>query len=209
LKIAAVAFDMDGVLIDAREWHYLALNKALSPFGLEISESQHLERFDGLSTKQKLNILSEESGLPYELHNAISRVKQDQTLRFASTFCYPNVHHLILLNRLKQLGISVGLYTNSIRETTEFMLKHAKIFNTFDSILTNQDVAKPKPSPEGYLKTALNLRVDPAAMLVVEDGHFGIQAAESAGCPVARVRNPSDVTIELLIEYIPELGLNK
>lgn len=200
---------MDGVLIDAKEWHYLALNKALSPFGLEISESQHVERFDGLSTKQKLNILSEENGLPYELHDSISRVKQDQTLRFASTFCYPNVHHLILLNRIKQLDIRIGLYTNSIRETTEFMLKHAKVFGAFDSILTNQDVTKPKPSPEGYLKTAINLGVAPTEMLVVEDGQFGIQAAESAGCPVARVENPGDVTIELFIEYIPELGMNK
>ena len=136
-------------------------------------------------------------------------MKQDQTLRFASTFCYPNVHHLILLNRLKQLNIRVGLYTNSIRETTEFMLKNAKIFSSFESILTNQDVAKPKPSPEGYLKTAINLGVVPTSMLVVEDGQFGIQAAESAGCRVARVKNPSDVTIELFIEYIPELGLNK
>ena len=56
----AVLFDMDGVLIDARDWHFDALNDALRPFDYQISLTDHQERFNGLSTRVKLEILSEE-----------------------------------------------------------------------------------------------------------------------------------------------------
>ena len=56
-KIKAVIFDMDGVLIDAKDWHYEALNKALRLFGLEITRSEHETTYDGLPTKDKLEIL--------------------------------------------------------------------------------------------------------------------------------------------------------
>ncbi|MEJ7675947.1 MAG: HAD hydrolase-like protein [Chitinophagaceae bacterium] len=52
MKIKAIIFDMDGVLIDAKEWHYEALNTALKLFGLEISRYDHLVTFDGLPTKR-------------------------------------------------------------------------------------------------------------------------------------------------------------
>ena len=204
--IKAVVFDMDGVLIDAREWHYLALNQALAAFALEISESEHGKRFNGLSTAQKLRILSQETGLPKEMHPIISEVKQDRTLRLAATFCYPNVQHQILLSRLKSIGLKLGLYTNSIRQTTEYMLRHAQIDKYLDSIVTNQDVTNPKPAPDGYLLSAMNLGLLPSEILVVEDGEYGIQAAKAAGCHVLEVAGPDDVSIELLMKYIPQLN---
>ena len=53
-KIKAIVFDMDGVLIDAKEWHYEALNRALGLFGYGISRYDHLSRYDGLPTRRKL-----------------------------------------------------------------------------------------------------------------------------------------------------------
>lgn len=203
--IKAVIFDMDGVLIDAREWHYLALNEALAPFDFEISPDEHQNRFNGLSTYVKLKMLSEEKGLPRELHSLISNVKQDRTLRIAATHCFPNVAHQILLARLKKKDIKIGLVTNSIRETTEFMLKHARIFDFFDSIVTNQDVSKGKPSPEGYLKCIEILGVSAEEVIVVEDGEYGKKAAIEAGCQVIMVESPSDVHIELIANQIQGL----
>ena len=56
--IKAILFDMDGVLIDAQDWHYEALNQALEVFGYSISRDAHLTTFDGLPTRQKLKMLS-------------------------------------------------------------------------------------------------------------------------------------------------------
>ena len=113
----AVLFDMDGVLIDARDWHYDALNEALRIFGVEISRSDHLSRFNGLSTRKKLDMLTSEGVIPYELHDAIQSIKQDRTLRIAAQMCFPIVSHQVLITRLKALGIKVGLVTNSIRKS--------------------------------------------------------------------------------------------
>lgn len=57
-EIKAIIFDMDGVLIDAKEWHYEALNEALGLFGYEISRYDHLVTYDGLPTAKKLEMLS-------------------------------------------------------------------------------------------------------------------------------------------------------
>lgn len=201
----AVLFDMDGVLIDAREWHYLALNEALQPFGYEITKTEHETRFDGLSTKKKLEILTLERGLPEGLHGMISSVKQDRTLRFSAFLNYPTPVLQILLNRLSQKSYRSGVVTNSIRQTTEIMLKSAGIFDSFETVITNEDVLEPKPNPEGYLLACKTLGVEPTRVIVIEDGEYGHQAATLAGCEVIRVEDPSQVNINLLLPYIPEL----
>jgi HAD superfamily hydrolase (TIGR01509 family) len=201
----AVLFDMDGVLIDAREWHFQALNQALGIFGYNISQNDHVTRFDGMTTKSKLSVLSQEEGLPLELHSLISEVKQDRTLRIAAALCYPNMQHQILLSRLKTLGIKVGVVTNSIRSTTEFMLNYAGIMKYLDVLVTNEDVSEPKPSPEGYEKAMKSLGIKPSKTWVVEDGHYGILAAEQAGANVIQVISPQDVQLELFTEIFPEI----
>ena len=76
-KIKAIIFDMDGVLIEAKDWHYEALNRALSLFGMEISRFDHLVTYDGLPTKKKLEMLSIERGLPKGLHSFINDSQTD------------------------------------------------------------------------------------------------------------------------------------
>lgn len=203
--VKAVLFDMDGVLIDAREWHYEALNEALDIFGTSISLEDHLDRFNGLSTSVKLKMLSQEGNLPIELHEMIAAVKQDRTLRIAAKNCFPNVSHQILISRLKSLGIKVGLVTNSIRQTTEFMLEYAGILKFLDVVVTNEDVVEGKPSPEGYLKAMTLLNSLPGETLIIEDGDYGITAARASGARVVVVNGPADVGLELLIPEIKGL----
>jgi HAD superfamily hydrolase (TIGR01509 family) len=161
-----------------------------------------------LSTKSKLEILSAEYGLPRELHELISETKQDRTQRIAYQKCFPNPSHLILLNRLKILGFRIGLCTNSIRLTTEQMLGLAQLINFMDVVVTNEDVRKPKPDPQGYLLACEQLSVSPHRTLVVEDGKFGIEAARKAGCDVIEVEGPHQVSIENLASRIVELIAN-
>ena len=63
-QIKAVLFDMDGVLVEAKDWHYEAFNKALEVFGMPISRSEHLSQYDGLPTRAKLAMLTEKKHLP-------------------------------------------------------------------------------------------------------------------------------------------------
>jgi beta-phosphoglucomutase len=193
----AVLFDMDGVLIDATEWHYEALNEALAIFGFIIEREEHLARFNGMTTRKKLEILSSEKNLPRGLHGVISDIKQDRTLRLAAKKCFPTAAHLILLSTLKNRGVKVGVVTNSIRMTTEFMLKYAGISDFLDVLITNEDVTQPKPSPEGYLLGMKSLDAQPNETVVVEDGMHGIAAAKAAGARVVEVANPTEVSLEI------------
>ena len=95
-RIQGVIFDMDGVLIDAKEWHYEALNKALGLFGFQVSRYDHLSTFDGLPTRHKLEMLSLERGLPKGLHSFINELKQQYTLETVYTRCKPTFAHQYL-----------------------------------------------------------------------------------------------------------------
>jgi beta-phosphoglucomutase len=71
--IKLIIFDLDGVLVDARDLHYHALNESLRGFSEEfvISMDEHLSTFDGLPTSKKLNMLTEKRGLPESCHATI------------------------------------------------------------------------------------------------------------------------------------------
>jgi HAD superfamily hydrolase (TIGR01509 family) len=204
-NIKAVLFDMDGVLIDAREWHYEALNEVLRIFGYEITRAMHEDRFDGLSTSKKLEMLTKEVGLPRHIHGMINRIKQDRTLRIAASNCFPNIAHQVLISKLKKQGFKVGVVTNSIRQTTEFMLTYAGLFELLDVVITNQDVDKPKPNPDGYQLAMQKLDVLPSETLIVEDSPYGVAAGKASGAKVVQVNSVSDVSIDLFYDLIPEI----
>ena len=194
---------MDGTLIDAREWHKIALDEALAIFGVEISEELHKSKLDGLSTRKKLEFLTKVNGFPRDLHEIVFAVKQDRTLRIAATNCYPIVSIQILLMRLELLGLKLAVVTNSIRETSEYMLRYSGILDFFQFIVTNEDVTNPKPSPEGYILACKKLGLDSSEVVVIEDGDYGVLAAKEAGIQnIIRVNEPSEVSIDLLEEYI-------
>ena len=80
--VSLIIFDLDGVLVEAKNLHFQALNEALSEVnpGYKIDWSEHLNKYDGLKTYQKLNLISDEKGLPREIHNQVWEKKQHITL---------------------------------------------------------------------------------------------------------------------------------
>jgi HAD superfamily hydrolase (TIGR01509 family) len=193
-KIEAVIFDMDGVLIDAKDWHFESLNKALSLFGYSISRFDHLVTYDGLPTKKKLEMLSLERGLPAQLHNFINQLKQDYTLEMIYTRCKPIFQHEYALARLHAEGYRIAVASNSIRATVELMMDRAALKPYLDLLISNQDVTKAKPDPEMYTVAIQRFGLQPRQCLVVEDNQNGIKAAEAAGAHVMVVGNVMDVT---------------
>src|SRR6476620_8909923 len=116
-KIKAVLFDMDGVLIDARDWHYEALNKALGIFGMTIGRDAHLATFDGLPTRRKLEILSASRGLPPGLPGFLNGLKQASTLEIIHARCRPRFQHQYALAALKRAGYRLAVCSNAVRHS--------------------------------------------------------------------------------------------
>lgn len=205
MKIKAVLFDMDGVLIEAKEWHYEALNQALRIFGYEINRYEHLTSYDGLPTSVKLSKLTIEKGLPEALHDFINEMKQQYTIGLIHSFCKPRFNHEYALSRLKAEGYKLAVGSNSIRQTVHLMMEKAKLAQYFDLLLSNQDVKKAKPSPEIYLTAMKRLGVQPEECVIVEDNENGIKAAIASGGHVLQVKTVDDVTYNAIMAKIHEV----
>lgn len=209
MKIKAVIFDMDGVLIEAKDWHYEALNQALQLFGYEISRYDHLTTYDGLPTSKKLEILSLESDLPRELHPFINEMKQNYTMQIVYAKCKPRFIHEFALSSLKAQGYQLAVASNSIRHTVEVMMEKARLDIYLDKIVAATDVAKPKPDPEIYLTTITKLGLTPQECLIVEDNENGIKAATASGAHVLVVREVEEVNLTNIQARIIQIEANQ
>lgn len=198
-----VIFDMDGVLVDACEWHRIALNKALVEIcDYEITLKDHYETYNGIPTKIKLNKLTQLGIVPKEKQQLVYEKKQELTIDIILESAERREEKIELINNLKERGIIVACYTNSIRETAELMLDKTGVLPLLDFLLTNEEVEKCKPDPEGYVYILNKYKLNPDQVLIVEDSPKGLMAANSSGCKVLQVNNPDEVTLKKIEEYI-------
>lgn len=205
--IKAVLFDMDGVLIDAKDWHYEALNRALGHFGFGISRESHLSTFDGLPTRKKLQMLTKARALPRQLHEFINVLKQSYTLEISHKRCKPSFNHQYALSNLKAEGYKIAVCSNSVRQSVETMMKFSALEPYLDLLISNEDVSKGKPDPEMYQMAMSTFAVKPEECLILEDNDHGIQAAIASGGNLLKIGVPDDVTYQAIKARIAEIDL--
>jgi HAD superfamily hydrolase (TIGR01509 family) len=201
--IKLVIFDLDGVLVDAKELHYEALNLALESIDEKyiIQRDEHLSTYDGLNTTKKLNMLSDRKGLPVEFHDQVWKAKQDSTIKIISN--YKRDERLCgILSKLKEEGYAICVASNSIRDTVKMMLIRKGFMEYVDFFYSNQDVKTPKPSPEIYLRCMIKANVSPRETIIIEDSHIGRKAAQESGAFLCPVIDSNDVTYEKIKEHI-------
>lgn len=190
---------MDGVLIDACEWHRIALNEALKEIcNYEISLEQHYSEFNGLPTKVKLKKLQEKGIVKKHLFETIESIKQEKTIQIINKFASKRQEKIDLMLFLKSKNIKVACYTNSIRMTAELMLKKIGVLELLDLLITNQDVSVSKPDPEGYIKCMNFFNIDKKNTIIVEDSPKGLEAAKKSGALYVQVKSPDEVMINIL-----------
>ncbi|MBC69399.1 HAD family phosphatase [Acinetobacter sp.] len=204
-NIKAVIFDLDGVLVEAKDWHYEALNMALKVFGCDFTYEEHLSTFDGLPTKTKLNMLHEMKNFPLELSQTVYELKQIYTHEFFSTRCFPDFSQDYLFRKLKKRKIKTAVASNSIRATVDQAMISLDIKKYIEFSLSNEDVKNPKPSPEIYSKSIEMLNLKPHECLIVEDNINGITAAKASGAHCLEVKEVEDVNHTNIFSFIDKL----
>ena len=192
-----ILFDLDGVIVDTKDIHYKALNDAISLVDPKyiITETEHVSRYDGLKTRTKLNMLSEEKGLPYTDHQKIYDKKQQLTIYHFSQILN-NEKMIEIFKFLRKEGYMVGCCTNCIRRTALVALAKVGVIEYLDVIMTNDDVKNAKPHPEIYWNAMSIMGCLPEETLIIEDSPQGLLAATRSKAEVIRVKNSSDVTLE-------------
>ena len=193
-----VVFDLDGVLVDACEWHRIALNQALREVcNYEISLDEHYSTFNGIPTKVKLEKLTDMGILQKDQHMEVHDRKQELTIKTIEEHAEYRKEKVDMIKYLRKKGYFIACFTNSIRETATMMLDKTGVIEHLDYLVTNEDVENSKPAPDGYLFLVEKFNVNKNNVIIVEDSPKGIAAAKASGCNVIEVKNPGEVNIDL------------
>ena len=202
--VKLIIFDLDGVLVEAKNIHFEALNKALGSYA--ISWNEHLSTYDGLKTFQKLEMLSKKKGLPKEDHPAIWKNKQKYTLEALSNLQI-NSDLLSTIAHLSKDGYKIVCCSNSIRKTVLTVLAKLGLIEFMDLIISNEDVLNSKPHPEMYWQAISKMNCLPEETLIIEDSPYGLLAAARSKSYILRVKNPKEVTYNNINNKINEIKM--
>ena len=206
--IKLVIFDLDGVLVETKDSHFHALNQALGDFNKNwtISYQEHLQKYDALPTKKKLEKLHKEKEVPENLFDIIWKKKQEYTLQVLKQTIIPNEDISKLFIKLKQDGFKIWIASNSIKQTIKIVLLNMNLFEYVDGFVSNEDVKNGKPNPEMYLKAMISESVSPKETLIIEDSFVGHTAVFNSGAWLCNVKTPQEVNIETLYNRLANIN---
>ncbi len=198
-------FDLDGVLIDSRDAHFVALNRALESVDpcYVISREDHLSTFDGLPTTKKLELLSQTRGLPRESFDMIWELKQQHTISLLSGLGM-NITALNIAVALRKKGWKVAVASNAIRKTILTALEAIGLLPFVDHVVSNEDVRHTKPFPEMYWQCMTTFGISPRRTVIIEDSHIGRQGALDSGAHLYPVENVADLKEDRFMAWLDE-----
>jgi beta-phosphoglucomutase len=192
--IAAVLFDMDGVLVDSEPAHFRVTVEALAAFGLPVPDDADWDRvFLGRPDRDGFTewFLEHRSGV------AVETIMADKLARMAARF-----HELVtpfedgqwLARELHARAVPLALVTGARRVEADLVLRTYALEHLFAATVSADDVTSGKPDPQPYLLGAAALDIPPQRCLVIEDSVVGLRAAEAAGATVVVVDRLADPT---------------
>ena len=192
-KIAAVIFDLDGVIVSTDEFHYLAWKELADAEGIPFDRTDN-ERLRGVSRMESLDILLEKATKPYsdaakldmaERKNAIYRGLLE---RLSPADLLPGV--AAVLEGLRARGVKVAIGSSS--KNAGPILRAIGLAVAFDAVADGTHITRSKPDPEVFTLAANRVAVAPEHCLVVEDAHAGVEAGLAAGMRVLAVGSAAD-----------------
>jgi beta-phosphoglucomutase-like phosphatase (HAD superfamily)/dTDP-glucose pyrophosphorylase len=189
-------FDLDGVLVDSKEIHYLSLNQALEQVDPKyiINEEDQRTTFEGLTTNQKLRILTDTRGLPEHYYDQIWKSKQEKSISFFNML-KKDEELIKIFTEIKNNNIKLAVASNSIKKTLEACLTSLGVLNLVDFYISNEDGISPKPSPDMYNVCMNKLGASKNTTTVFEDSYTGRTAAILSGARLVTIKNRSDLTV--------------
>lgn len=197
MSIMAVIFDFDGVISDSELMHWQGFNQVLGEFGVNIPKDEYYDKYLGYTDTELVERVMAEANIDMDAA-AIERLISDKAAVF--TGLIKSADHIIdgvdaLLAELGRSGIPMAIYSGASAADIDAMLAGSELKHFFSVIVSADDVSRGKPDPQGYLlaleglNRGLGLDILPCQSVVIEDSHWGIEAARAAGMHVVAVTN--------------------
>ena len=184
-SIRAVAFDLDGLMLNTEEVYSQTGTEILSRRGKRPAPDL-FHRMMGLRAREALQVMID----VMDLSDTIDQLQSETDEifgRIIETHLQPMPGLFDLLERIESQELPRSVATSSSRGYLEDLLGRFDLLERFDFTLTAEDVTHGKPHPEIYLTAAERMGVDPQNMLVLEDSEAGTRAAAAAGAHVVAV----------------------
>ena len=201
-----IIFDMDGVLLDSEPYIIEAVTRMFDEFGLKIT-AEDFHPYTGTGEKNCVRSMAKNYNFSIDLGEATMRT-YDIYLELINGKLKPLPGAKEFIDKCKQLGKKVAIATSADIRKVVGNLAEIKIPpETFDAIITANNVMHTKPAPDIFLLAAEKMGIDARECLVVEDALSGIQAAKTAGAKCLAIT--SSFTPQILIGadfYAPDLA---
>jgi beta-phosphoglucomutase len=176
----AVIFDLDGVITDTAEFHYLGWQRLADEVGIPFDREAN-ERLRGLSRRESLLAMLGDREVPEDELAAMMERKNgyyvDSLGEMGPEDALPGAVELVESARAHGLAVAIGSSSKNART----VLDKLELTDRFDAIADGHSVENAKPAPDLFLAAAELLDVEPEACIVVEDAASGVDAALAAG----------------------------
>jgi beta-phosphoglucomutase len=195
--LKAVIFDFDGVIADSEALHYKALNAVFNRYGVDVPKDIHWQKYLGYSDRENIEAVNVDYSMGMDdakIHHLIAEKKVvfDEIVADGS-IVIDGVAAFI--QRLVVGGIRRAICSGALRSDIDLMLAATDFKDAFEAIVTADDVTHGKPDPQGYLMALDKLNQNASTPItaeqcvVIEDSHWGLEAAAAAGMRLIAVTN--------------------
>jgi len=218
--LQAVIFDFDGVITDSEILHLRAFNRVLTQCGIEITKKDYYKEYLGLTDLDLLNLLVRKGLLQIDdeaIKNLANQKRQIyEELAKTEGSIIEGVRDFLIM--LEKNDMPMAICSGALLSEIELILKEAQLDHFFEVIVSAEQVEKGKPDPEGFLLTLQKLNEDQPnpitgrQCIVIEDSHWGLEAAEAAGMHTIAVTNSYDAeqlaAAEKIVARLDELSID-
>jgi HAD superfamily hydrolase (TIGR01509 family) len=214
MPVPAVVFDFDGVLADTEGLHLEAFQEAFAARGWTLTDAAYAERYLGYDDRTTVVRFAADHGFTVGA-GQLAAVMRDKArvferLRSSGSVLYPAAPACI---RALTARFPLAIASGSLREEITSILNGAGLLDAFRGIVSAEDVARSKPAPDGYLRAAALLGARPQDCVAIEDSHWGVAAARTAGMKTialtttmaAASLSAADRILASLAELTPEI----
>lgn len=217
--LRAVIFDFDGVITDSEILHFRSFNQVLAQHGMEITIKDYYKDYLGLTDLGLLNLLVDKGLLELDDEGIKNLAKQKEQVfeKLAQTEGSIIGGVRDFLEMLKDNSIRMAICSGSLQTEIELILEEARLRSFFEVIVSAEDVRKNKSNPEGFLVTLQRLNersrnpVLSSQCIVIEDSHWGIEAAKAAGMHTIAITNSYDAEqlslAEKVVTHLSQLSI--
>jgi beta-phosphoglucomutase len=196
--LQAVILDFDGVIADTEPLHFRAFNEVLGRYDVEISKEAYYRDYLGYNDHDCFEIIKKANAANIGRTSIKSLMQQKSKAYLELIKDQPCVIDYVpdFLKALTANNLSIAICSGALRNEIETMLVNVRLLDFFEVIVSADEVKKGKPDPQGFLITLqmLNSRhpgktIKAADCVVIEDSHWGLEAAQAAGMHTVAVAN--------------------